>query len=473
MASAEVHQPNEFAVPQAKAGANLASLTNSAIFNAGLTSPIFSKSVAQPSLDPKDQLKFSGFYGGRASGTFPVGLSSSGLINLASSRDALALGSMGLNGSGASFPTGIPMSFSGIFPFPPMPPMNLHGSTDGIAASPSSASGSATDVTSKPVAAEQGPEQQQQHHHHQQHHHQHQHQQQQQQQWKHASTESTSGQFNAFTPFFRSLKSTSVAAEQPMAFWKTGSNDLLCFNESFLTLIEVDPVQLQGGFRWTDLRVVDRESREVRLNDDAPNALKVIYEFGQQALAGTSRFAQVNFSFFCGSNKLKHIALTLVAMPVKDVVLWLIQELGVEKSTAPRPPIGASPDIRRAGKPPAETASAPNTPGTGRAAVPTAPATDPMERKLVKVPIRKKKPWDQNLVKFSLKKARKRSKRSASSRAAALAAAAEEQHEQESGSHEHDLSPELPAAAASASSSPAPVRPSPRASPRVAHQQKS
>ncbi len=195
------------------------------------------------------------------------------MFNLSSSRDGL--GATGLNGSG-SFPTGMPMTLSGMFPFPPMPMMPpLTGSTDAIA-SPSSASGSATDVTTKPHATADAHESAG---------------------WKTASSDMSHAhhapQFS-FTPLFRSVKHACVAAEQPMAFWKISTNELLSFNEAFVMLIEADPLLLQQGhFRWLDLRVVDRETREVRLNDDAPNALKVLAEFNQQVQSGVSRFAQV------------------------------------------------------------------------------------------------------------------------------------------------------------------------------------
>ncbi len=171
----------------------------------------------------------------------------------------------------------------------------------------------------------------------------------------------------------------------------------------------------------------------------------------------------MNFSFISAAGRLKHIALTLAATPVRDEILWLASELGgAEKQPnqhlthqahqhpqqqqqqrqqqqqqhhAPRAPGGQTPDIKRAGKAAAEPVSAPATPTAMRAAhaaaaqPQSAPGTDPMERKLVKVPIRKKKPWDQNLVKFSLKKARKRSKRGSSKIAAVVSAAAEAEAE--------------------------------------------
>lgn len=262
----------------------------------------------------------------------------------------------------------------------------------------------------------------------------------------------------AFTPLFHSMKHVCATAKQPMAFWKLDSKELLCFNEAFAMLIEADPVLLQQGlFRWTDLRVVNRDLNEVRLTDEAPNALKVIAEFSQHVLAGTSRFAQLNFSFISAAGRLKHIALTLSATHVCNEILWLAVDLDVENkhaqlltahhpnqshhkqqylqqqqqqqqrhcNDAPRVAGSQTHDMKRNGKLAAKAKEHPMP------APAISPATDRMERKLVKVLVRKKNPWDQNVVKFSLKKARKRSKQSSASCIAAIVAAADEAKEEQ------------------------------------------
>lgn len=159
----------------------------------------------------------------------------------------------------------------------------------------------------------------------------------------------------------------------------------------------------QDGYLWCNIQVVDQEMRIVTLQDEGNNALKAIQEFTNLVVAGTARYSQISFSFLSGRGRLKHMHVTMVAF--HEDVLWICSEIGGDSSfraPAPRRPQQA------AHAPAHQTPSALSASGDSMPLLPPGPN----DRKLVKVATRKKKPWDQNLVKFSLKKMRKRTKRS-------------------------------------------------------------
>ena len=209
--------------------------------------------------------------------------------------------------------------------------------------------------------------------------------------------------------------------EQAMAFWRLSSAELVQYNESFGTLLDVPAATLQvrmntcvecelrqlahprlsqDGYLWCNIQVVDQDMRIVTLQDEGNNALKAVQEFTGLVMAGTARYSQISFSFLSGRGRLKHMHVTMVAF--HEDVLWICSEIGGDSSfraPAPRRPQQAAQQL-----PSALSAS-----GDSMPLLPPGPN----DRKLVKVATRKKKPWDQNLVKFSLKKMRKRSKRKA------------------------------------------------------------
>jgi hypothetical protein len=197
----------------------------------------------------------------------------------------------------------------------------------------------------------------------------------------------------AMSPFFQSQM--SKGGEQPMAFWKLATLELVSFNEQFAQLIEQSTSTLQSGFLWSSIGVVDQDAKPVHLHDEGNNALKAIYEFTQMILAGNARYSQISFSFLSGNGKLRHMHVTMVAF--NDDALWLCTEIGGESSSSSNSNNG-----RRKRGNARDQEDQPQ-----RQLV----ESNPNERKLVKVATRKKKPWDVNLVKFSLKKMRKRSKR--------------------------------------------------------------
>jgi len=192
---------------------------------------------------------------------------------------------------------------------------------------------------------------------------------------------------------------TDHRGEQAMAFWRLNSAELVQYNESFGALLDVPADRLQDGYLWCNIQVVDQDMRVVSLQDEGNNALKAIQEFSSLVMAGTARYSQISFSFFSGRGRLKHMHVTMVAF--HEEVLWICSEIGGDNFVKP------APMIRRN----VSSANPLVASQDGESRTLTSSASN--ERKLVKVATRKKKPWDQNLVKFSLKKMRKRSKRKA------------------------------------------------------------
>lgn len=180
---------------------------------------------------------------------------------------------------------------------------------------------------------------------------------------------------------------------------------------------------------WYNIQAVDQDLRIVSLQDEGTNALKAIQEFYNLVLAGTSRYSQISFSFIAG-RRLKHIYVTIVAFA--EEVLWICSEIVADNSSAtfakPARRLPAQQQQhqqqqqlqqQQQPQPQPQHQQQQHTPlsSSQDAVMSLTSSGGPNERKLVKVATRKKKPWDQNLVKFSLKKMRKRSKRKADQQA--------------------------------------------------------
>jgi len=221
------------------------------------------------------------------------------------------------------------------------------------------------------------------------------------------------------SPFFLTSKQS---VEQPMVFWRLATCELISCNEAFIALLDHPVATIMHGFLWTNIGVVDQQGALVSLQDSTNNALKAVLEFNQMVVTGNARYSQISFSFISGKGKLRHMHATMVA--VGEDVLWLCSELGADPPTANTASVNsASSSSTTTTVRPINRKRSPASPAresdSAEANSPLSPSIAQSgngnnDRKLVKVATRKKKPWDQNLVKFSLKKTRKRSKRARS-----------------------------------------------------------
>jgi len=204
----------------------------------------------------------------------------------------------------------------------------------------------------------------------------------------------------------------------PMAFWRLTTRELVAFNDAFTHLVEYPHGVLQkAGFRWDDFKAemwFDNPELVTQL-ESSNRRLQQIHEL---MISGQCEFAQVDFAFISGTGRVKCIALTIVSM--SEEVMWLCQEIPEMR----RHSVQEIPRVLRTSlcAPPHMATSSPTSDVDGAsvprirsasfdATVSTHTRGAIAERKLVKVQTRVKKPWDCNLVKFSLKTDRKKRQR--------------------------------------------------------------
>ena len=152
-----------------------------------------------------------------------------------------------------------------------------------------------------------------------------------------------------------SLSRSVDKVDPPMAFWRKQGYELLSFNEAFAALVEHSPATLLADFHVSNL---DR--------------------YGQLS-ANTLTFpGTMPWTFETGRKRPKRVMLTII--PLTDQVLWMPRD-ALEVPSTP----GQSPPMRRAlpARPPAEVPS--------------------VQRELIRVRSSTKRPWDDAVVKFSLR----------------------------------------------------------------------
>lgn len=149
----------------------------------------------------------------------------------------------------------------------------------------------------------------------------------------------------------RSLDKT----EPPMAFWRKQTYELLSFNEAFAALVEYPPATLLADFHFS---LLDRYGQLNASNLGAPGTMQWTFESGRR--------------------RPKRVMLTII--PLTEQILWMPRDT-IELPVAP----SQSPPMRRAlpARPPSEAPSA--------------------QRELIRVRSSTKRPWDDAVVKFSLR----------------------------------------------------------------------
>jgi hypothetical protein len=192
-----------------------------------------------------------------------------------------------------------------------------------------------------------------------------------------------------------------AAFSSAMAFFHLDTRELVSFNDSFTRMVEFPVGILQkSGFRFDDFSSEMWAAQNKELAPELLASMKRLQDIMNSMRMRAAEFAQIDFSFVTGAGRYKTAALTLVAMG--NEVMWLAQELSERRHSAPaasaapaRPTLNLSPVVPsgqiRGRSASFDTSAAP------------APRTTPAEKKLVKIATRVKKPWDENLVKFSLK----------------------------------------------------------------------
>jgi len=226
----------------------------------------------------------------------------------------------------------------------------------------------------------------------------------------------------SISPTHMYFSSPHSACVSPMAFWRLTTRELVAFNDAFTHLVEYPHGILQkAGFRWEDFRAemwFDNPELVMQLD----SSLKHLQHTHELILSGQCEFAQLDFAFISGTGRVKMIALTIVTMG--EEVMWLCQEVpelrrhSIQEvprmSSSLRSMENTVPDHLHM-PPPFPCRNEPGAPGVPRLRSASFDATlssntrgKGAERKLVKVQTRVKKPWDCNLVKFSLKTDRKK-----------------------------------------------------------------
>jgi hypothetical protein len=192
-----------------------------------------------------------------------------------------------------------------------------------------------------------------------------------------------------------------VAFSSAMAFFNLETRELVAFNDSFTRMVEFPIGILQkSGFRFDDFSSEMWAAQNKELAPELLASTKRLQDIMNSMRMRTAEFAQIDFSFVTGAGRFKTAALTLVAMGHE--VMWLAQELSERRhsapATTPAPALALSPipPVEARGRSVSFDASAVPEPARATAATPA-------EKKLVKIATRVKKPWDENLVKFSLK----------------------------------------------------------------------
>jgi len=217
------------------------------------------------------------------------------------------------------------------------------------------------------------------------------------------------------------FSSPHSACVSPMAFWRLTTRELVAFNDAFTHLVEYPHGILQkAGFRWDDFKAemwFDNPELVFQLD----SSMKQLQHTHEIITSGQCEFAQLDFAFISGTGRVKMIALTIVTMG--EEVMWLCQEVpefrrhSIQDVPRMAPLRSASPEngIPHPIPPFVMRKEPPQIPGVPRLRSASFDATlssntrgKVAERKLVKVQTRVKKPWDCNLVKFSLKTDRKK-----------------------------------------------------------------
>lgn len=153
-----------------------------------------------------------------------------------------------------------------------------------------------------------------------------------------------------------SLSRSIDKADPPMAFWRKQTYELLSFNEAFASLVEYPPATLLADFHYS---LLDR--------------------YGQLSPAVAVSPGTTAWTFETGRKRPKRVILTII--PLGDgQVLWMPRE-SIEIPSVP----SQSPPMRRAlpARPPTEALST--------------------QRELIRVRSSAKRPWDDAVVKFSLR----------------------------------------------------------------------
>lgn len=145
-------------------------------------------------------------------------------------------------------------------------------------------------------------------------------------------------------------------AEPPMAFWRKTTYELLSFNEAFAALVEYTPSLLLADFHYS---LLDR--------------------YGQLNPTIITMPGTMAWTLETGRKRPKRVMLTII--PLADQILWMPRD-SIDVQAAP----SQSPPMRRAlpARPPSE-----------------APSTQ--QRELIRVRSSTKRPWDDAVVKFSLR----------------------------------------------------------------------
>jgi len=190
-----------------------------------------------------------------------------------------------------------------------------------------------------------------------------------------------------------------VAFSSAMAFFHLETRELVAFNDSFTRMLEFPIGILQkSGFRFDDFSSEMWAAQNKELAPQLLASMKRLQDVMNSMRMRTAEFAQIDFSFVTGSGRFKTAALTLVAMG--NEVMWLAQELSERRHSAPAASAMPAPALALTPIPTAEPIRA-RSASFDTSSIP--PRNTPAEKKLVKIATRVKKPWDENLVKFSLK----------------------------------------------------------------------
>jgi len=222
--------------------------------------------------------------------------------------------------------------------------------------------------------------------------------------------------FPATQMYFSTPHTTCVS---PMAFWRLSTRELVAFNDAFTQLVEYPHGVLQkAGFRWDDFKA-EMWFDNPELVNQLDASMRRLQQINDLMSSGQCEFAQIDFSFISGTGRVKCLALTIVSM--SEEVMWLCQEIPEmrrhsmqEMPRVLRTSLSAPPQIPSSNSPSSdfEASSVPRIRSASfDATVSTNSRGTVAERKLVKVQTRVKKPWDCNLVKFSLKTDRKKRQR--------------------------------------------------------------